>query len=79
MSESTLQKIGVRVQELRKQQGLSKTEFALMDITPRERWSDINRYLVRHGQVVCLPNHPHCERCPVSQWCDHGSEVLGRK
>ena len=30
MSESTLQKIGVRVQELRKQQGLSKTEFALM-------------------------------------------------
>ena len=56
-----------------------ETEFALMEITPRERWSDINRYLVRHGQVVCLPNHPHCERCPVSQWCDHGSEVLGRK
>ena len=56
-----------------------ETEFALMDITPRERWSDINRYLVRHGQVVCLPNHPHCERCPVSGWCDHGAEVLGRK
>ena len=30
MSESTLQKIGVRVQELRKRQGLSKTDFALM-------------------------------------------------
>lgn len=56
-----------------------ETEFALMEITPRERWSDINRYLVRHGQVVCLPNHPHCERCPVSKWCDHGSEVLGIK
>ncbi len=54
-----------------------ETEFELMRITPKERWSDINRYLVRHGQVVCLPNHPHCERCPVSGWCDHAAEVLG--
>ena len=46
-----------------------ETEFALMDITPRERWSDINRYFVRHGQVTCLPNHPHCERCRVTQFC----------
>ena len=70
MSESTLQKIGVRVQELRKRQGLSKTEFALMDITPRDRWSDINRYLVRHGQEVCQPNRPHCDRCSVSRFCE---------
>ena len=47
------------------------TEYALMEITPKERWNDINRYLVRHGQVVCLPNHPHCERCRVSQYCEH--------
>lgn len=52
-----------------------ETEFALMAITPRERWSDINRYLVRHGQVVCLPNHPHCERCDVRMYCRHGSHV----
>lgn len=47
------------------------TEYALMETTPKERWNDINRYLVRHGQVVCLPNHPHCERCKVSQYCEH--------
>lgn len=51
-----------------------ETEFALMAITPRERWSDINRYLVRHGQVVCLPNHPHCERCSVKQYCRYFEE-----
>ncbi len=51
-----------------------ETEFALMAITPRERWSDINRYLVRHGQVVCLPNHPHCERCDVRQYCRYFRE-----
>lgn len=52
-----------------------QTEYALMEITPRDRWSDINRYLVRHGQVVCLPNHPHCERCPVAMYCRHGIEA----
>jgi endonuclease-3 len=47
------------------------TEFELMRITPKDRWSDINRYIVRHGQEVCLPNHSHCERCSVCEMCDH--------
>jgi len=46
------------------------TEFSLMRITPKERWNDINRYLVRHGQMVCLPNHPRCEKCSVRKMCD---------
>ena len=51
------------------------TEFRLMEITPEERWSDINRYLVRHGQVVCLPNHPHCEKCKVIKFCEFGKNL----
>ncbi len=35
---------------------------ALMEIIPRERWSDINRYPIRHGQIVCIHNHPRCDR-----------------
>jgi len=57
----------------------TETEFALMDITPEERWSDINRYLVRHGQVTCLPNHMKCDRCKVSQFCRYFSEERGRE
>lgn len=48
-----------------------ETEFALMEITPRERWSDINRYIVRHGQEICKPNRPGCDRCPVAFMCDY--------
>ena len=48
-----------------------ETEYALMDITPRERWSDINRYLVRHGQEICQPNRPHCDRCMVNDMCQY--------
>ena len=47
------------------------TEYALMESTPRERWSDINRYLVRHGQVICIPNHMRCQKCMVREQCDY--------
>ena len=48
-----------------------ETEYALMELTPRERWSDINRYLVRHGQEICQPNRPHCDRCMVNDMCQY--------
>lgn len=47
-----------------------ETEYELMKITPEERWSDINRYIVRHGQLTCIPNHPRCQKCPVADMCD---------
>ena len=46
-----------------------ETEFELMKITPEERWSDVNRYIVRHGQTVCLPNNPKCGKCSVAVMC----------
>jgi endonuclease-3 len=49
------------------------TEFELMKITPEERWSDVNRYIVRHGQIVCLPNHPKCDKCSIADMCDSSS------
>lgn len=48
-----------------------ETEFELMRITPRELWSDINRYMVRHGQEICKPNHPRCGECMVRDMCHH--------
>ncbi|MDR1405218.1 MAG: endonuclease III [Candidatus Methanoplasma sp.] len=47
-----------------------ETEMELMRITPEDRWTDINKYLVRHGQVVCLPNRPRCGNCSVGYMCD---------
>lgn len=49
-----------------------ETEYALMEKTPIAFWGDINRYLVRHGQVTCIPNHPRCERCTVRDMCEFG-------
>ena len=53
-----------------------ETEYALMAITPEERWTDINRYLVRHGQVICIPNHMRCGKCMVSRFCRYARDGL---
>ncbi|MBO4348011.1 MAG: endonuclease III, partial [Candidatus Methanomethylophilaceae archaeon] len=49
-----------------------ETEYALMELAPEDRWTDINRYLVRHGQETCIPNHPRCAKCSVRDLCDYG-------
>lgn len=54
-----------------------ETEYALMDLTPMERWNDINRYMVRHGQVICIPNHMRCGRCMVRRYCRYHREKEG--
>jgi endonuclease-3 len=43
-----------------------------MELAPEDRWTDINRYLVRHGQETCIPNHPRCAKCAVRDLCDYG-------
>lgn len=48
------------------------TEEALRSIVPRERWSDVNRLMVRHGQTICLPRHEKCAYCTVLRFCQHG-------
>lgn len=49
-----------------------ETEMALRSKVPQPRWRDINRYLVRHGQVLCLPGRERCSDCPVLDLCQHG-------
>ncbi|AAC06594.1 endonuclease III domain-containing protein [Aquifex aeolicus] len=46
-----------------------ETERKLMEIVPKELWSDINYLLVAFGQTICLPRKPKCEECPVEKYC----------
>jgi len=46
-----------------------ETEFALREVLPAKWWMKINAILVTWGQHVCLPQRPHCSRCPVAGTC----------
>lgn len=46
-----------------------ETEFALREKLPKKYWIDINSLLVTHGQNVCKPIKPLCDRCPIEAYC----------
>ena len=55
-----------------------QTEMALRSKLPQEFWIPINSLLVLFGQNICLPRRPHCEKCPVENFCDQvGVEKKG--
>lgn len=47
-----------------------ETEFALREKLPVQYWIPINTLLVTHGQNVCKPIKPQCEKCPIFDYCE---------
>ncbi len=46
-----------------------ETEFSLREKLPVKYWIPINTLLVTHGQNICKPIKPMCEKCPVEKYC----------
>lgn len=49
-----------------------ETEHALESLVPRDLWVPLNPVLVQHGQNICRPRNPLCERCRVLALCATG-------
>lgn len=52
-----------------------KIERDLMDILPREQWTDFAHQLVFHGRRVCLARKPRCPMCVVRELCPSRQDV----
>ena len=48
-----------------------KTELALMNRIPQERWSRTHHSLIFHGRQCCDARKPDCEHCAVSEFCEY--------
>ena len=48
-----------------------ETEFALRKKLPKKYWIDFNTLLVTHGQNICKPGKPLCEKCSISKYCGY--------
>ena len=47
-----------------------ETEFDLRKKLPIKYWIDINTLIVTHGQNICKPRNPDCDKCPIAKWCN---------
>ncbi|MFR9191797.1 MAG: endonuclease III [Anaerovoracaceae bacterium] len=48
-----------------------KTELALMDRIPEERWSRTHHSLIIHGRQCCDARKPKCDQCPIVEYCEY--------
>lgn len=46
-----------------------KTEYALMDILPEDRWTEAHHSLIFHGRNCCTARNPKCENCVIAKLC----------
>jgi len=46
-----------------------KVEFQLMEILPREIWTDFCHRIIHHGRALCAARKPKCEACPLAGVC----------
>ena len=46
-----------------------ETETELRKILPKKYWIDFNTLLVTHGQNICKPQRPNCEKCSIFGYC----------
>lgn len=51
-----------------------KTEFALMEVIPRDRWSHSHHVLIFHGRRMCKARKPECTICPIKSYCNYYQE-----
>jgi endonuclease-3 len=55
--------------ELTKQEDARKIEEDLMQIIPRERWTDFSHEVIWHGRKLCVARTPKCADCALEKLC----------
>ncbi|MGL5754310.1 MAG: endonuclease III [Paraclostridium sp.] len=51
-----------------------KTEFELMKVLPKKRWSHAHHLIIFHGRRMCKARKPECNMCPLVEYCDYYQE-----
>lgn len=47
-----------------------KTELALMEVIPKDRWTKTHHSLIFHGRNCCVARKPKCGQCPIKTYCE---------
>jgi endonuclease-3 len=46
-----------------------KIEKDLMNLFPKEQWSQLTDLLIAHGRNICEARNPKCQECPANHLC----------
>lgn len=52
-----------------KEKDVLKTELALMEVLPENRWSEAHHSFIFHGRNCCSARNPQCDTCVIKELC----------
>jgi endonuclease III len=55
--------------ELTRHEDAPRIEQDLMQIIPRERWTDFSHEVIWHGRTLCMARSPKCADCKIEKLC----------
>lgn len=61
-----------------KEKDPTKIEYDLMELFPKENWTELCHLLMSHGRKVCAARLPKCEVCAVSGLCPSAFKVSAK-
>lgn len=53
-----------------------KTEFELMKVLPKKRWSKAHHLFIFLGRRMCKARKPECTDCPIKKHCNYFLEIV---
>jgi adenine-specific DNA glycosylase len=54
-------------------------EHEMMEIVPKEDWSNFAHLMIDHGRAICMARKPLCLRCPVMDICPEGGVTRAKE
>jgi len=64
---------------LSRQKDPNKTEQDLMELIPREEWTDFSHRMIQHGRQICDARKPRCAQCSLKRLCPSAKKFLKAK
>lgn len=53
-----------------------KTEQALREVLPEEKWIKSHLQIIVHGRTLCMARKPQCEECPLNELCEWEGKLI---
>lgn len=72
--DTHVHRVGQRIGFLPQGISADKAHPVMEAIVPGEDHLAFHLNLIRHGRETCTARVAHCERCPLTEWCDHYGE-----
>lgn len=77
--DTHVHRVGQRIGFLPEGISADKAHDVMEAVVPPDDYLNFHLNLIWHGRETCVARFPHCERCPLTAYCDYYQRVVSRE